>query len=503
MFVVHPDSGTEMYEDETEDLDAIENIVTPHGKGLIDLYFRIIHPSFPILHKKVYLEKYERSHREFSPALLAAVYILATVYWSYSPELSNHSVPDVVFLEKLALKALNYAVHRPKLSTVEAGLLLLQRSNRASWPLTAQMIAVGQDLGLHRNCSEWDIPEWERGLRKRLGWALFMQDKWASLIHGRPSHIFNTDWAVTSLNDQDFPESIADEDDEDGSTEVVKGRSLFTCMTSLTLILSEILSELYSGTAEEEIARQNSGATTHVLMKAKPLQIRLKEWYSELPESLSIGNVKVRKLSSSGYLHLAYWATEITLHRCIARTLQFCSDPHLVSICHSAAVARSKSAIDFVQSLKPEHWQSFWYFASEFNFGLIGVFETLISSSVVTAQDSRESMNRLDQYRWSLKMASQNAAFLEKSISMSDNASTDQSTVRRSLQSSGPCSGEETLNYRTVETRHHSQPLDENTQRDHWPPPALAQVMDEFQTGYDQVSWDEDTFFGIELAIDR
>ena len=55
-FVLHPDSGTEMYEDEIEDLDAIETIVAPHGRALIDLYFRIIHPSFPILHKKVYLE---------------------------------------------------------------------------------------------------------------------------------------------------------------------------------------------------------------------------------------------------------------------------------------------------------------------------------------------------------------------------------------------------------------------------------------------------------------
>ncbi len=507
MFILYPDSGTEMYEDEMEDLDAIENIVAPHGRALIDLYFRIIHPSFPILHKKVYLEKYERSHREFSPALLAAVYILATTYWSYSPELSYSVVPNVALLEKLALKAMNYAVHRPKLSTVEAGLLLLQRSSRASWPLTAQMVAVGQDLGLHRDCSEWDIPGWERGLRKRLGWALFMQDKWASLVHGRPSHISTTDWAVHSLSDQDFPESFADEDDEDGSTEVVKGRSLFTCMTFLTIILSEILSVLYSGTAKEETVRRSSEATTHVLMKAKPLQIRLKQWYSDLPGCLSIEHVKVRKLSSSGYLHLAYWATEITLHRCIARTLPFCSDPHLVSICHLAALARSKSAMDFVKSLKPEHWQSFWYFASEFSFGLIGVFETLISSLVHIGHDPSESIDRLDQYRWSLKMATQNAGFLEKSLAMVNNASADQSRKRRSLQSSDSClGGEDTRvdqsNHRTRELSHIDRPLDEDLQRVQWPP-AQAQVMNEFQTDYDQVSWDQDTFFDIGLALDR
>ena len=503
-FVLHPDSGTEMYEDEMEDLDAIENTVAPHGRALIDLYFRIIHPSFPILHKKVYLEKYGRSHREFSPALLAAVYILATTYWTYSPDLSYSAVPNMVLLERLAMKAMNYAVHRPKLSTVEAGLLLLQRSGRASWPLTAQMVAVGQDLGLHRECSEWDIPGWEKGLRKRLGWALYMQDKWTSLVHGRPSHISATDWAIQSLNEKDFPESFADEDDEDGSTEVVKGRLLFTCMTSLTIILSEILSTLYSGTSEEETIRQTSNTTTHILVKVKPLQIRLKDWYTSLPDCLSIEHVKIRKLSSNGYLHLAYWATEITLHRCIARTLPFCLDPHLVSICHSAALARSKSAMDFAKALKPEHWQSFWYFASEFNFGLIGVFETLVSSSVRTVLNPSESTVRLDDYRWSLKMASQNTAFLERSIAMMNAASVDQSVKKHNLQSNSPGSeGEETpvdeSQRRTMEPSHIDRSLDEYFQHVEWPPDQ-GQAIHAFQTNTDQISWDG--IFSTELAID-
>ena len=510
MFVLHPDLGTEMYEDETEDLDAIESTVAPNGRALIDLYFRIIHPSFPILHKKVYLEKYERSHREFSPALLAAVYILASTYWTYSSELSYSSVPNVALLETLAFKALNYSVYRPKLSTVEAGLLLLQRSTKASWPLTAQMVAVGQDLGLHRDCSDWDIPAWEKGLRKRLGWALFMQDKWASLVHGRPSHISSIDWAVHSLNDQDFPESSADEDDEDGSTEVVKGRSIFTCMTSLTIILSDILSTLYSGAAEEEIARQGANATTHILTKAKPLQIRLKEWYSGLPGTLSIEHVKIRKLSSSGYLHLAYWATEITLHRCIAQTLLFCPDPHLVSICRSAALARLTSAMDFVKSLKPEHWQSFWYFASEFNFGLIGVFEALVSRRVIGSENgdsSDESVNRLDQYRWSLKMASHNTAFLEKSIAMVNTASANQLVKKRSLRSHEICSGGEDTridesNDPTMEPSHDDGPFEEDFQQYQWPP-TQAQVIDGSQTDYDQVSWGQDAFFDIGFPINQ
>ena len=419
MFMLYPDEGTEHYEDEIDDLDAIENLVAPHGRALINLYFRIVHPSFPILHKNVYLEKYERTHREFSPVLLAAVYILATNYWSYSPELSNLPAPDVRSLESLAMQSLKYAIDRPKISTVEAGLLLLQRFIEKSWPLTAQMVAVGQDLGLHRDCSGWDIPDWEKGLRKRLAWALFMQDKWASLVHGRPSHISKTDWRVKPLVESDFPENFADENDEEGSTEVEKGRVLFTRMVSLTEILSDILTSLYSGLAEED-NETRPNATTWVLMKAKPLQLRLKEWYASLPQCLSIEQIKVKKLSSSGYLHLAYWATEITLHRCIIRTLATCPDPELVVICQNAAIARSKSAMDSVSDLRPEHWQSFWYFASEFGFGLLGVFEILLSTSLVSEGDISASRSRLDQYQWTLKISKKNAGFLDRSIAMID-----------------------------------------------------------------------------------
>jgi hypothetical protein len=66
-FLLLPDPGTQGYEDELDDLDKIEAIVKPHGKALVNIYFRIVFPSFPILHKEVYLEKYNRSHREFSP----------------------------------------------------------------------------------------------------------------------------------------------------------------------------------------------------------------------------------------------------------------------------------------------------------------------------------------------------------------------------------------------------------------------------------------------------
>jgi hypothetical protein len=317
-FILSPDADTQNHQDDISDLDAIETIVAPHGQALIHLYFRIVHPSFPILHKKVYLEKYERTHREFSPPLLAAVYLLALNWWSYSSELALLPKPDVSRLEKLALKTMGNIVHRPKLSTIQAGLLLLQRPEGDSWALTSQLVGLGQDLGLHLDSTKWRVPSWERGLRKRLAWALFMQDKWGSLVHGRPSHLSSSDWEVQLLGEDDFPENAADEDDEDGSTEVEKGRTLFCEMIKLTEILADILSRFYTLKAERELAQRANEGVRWVLENAKPVQLALRQWFSNLPTVLKVENLAARKLSSTGMSSL-YMQHDLYFGICIKR----------------------------------------------------------------------------------------------------------------------------------------------------------------------------------------
>ncbi|KAK5031581.1 Fungal specific transcription factor [Exophiala sideris] len=412
-FHQYADADSPSHAGEVEVLDRIERIVAPHGEALIRLYFRIVHPSFPILHKKVYLEKYGRTHREFSPPLLAAVYILALNWWSYSSELARSAKPDVAQLEDIAYNTLQDVSQRAKLSTVQAGLLLLQRpgSNQA-WQLTSQLVAIGQDLGLHLDCTNWRIPSWEKGLRKRLAWALFMQDTWSALIYGRPPHISETNWAVQPVIGSDFPESAADEDEEEGSTEVEKGRTLFSAMIALTKMLAQVLEDLYSLKAETQV--KNSYDTTKaILERAKPIQLKLRSWYADMPEALRMDATRVGKLSSVGYLHLAYFATEITLHRRILRSLSHNTDPYLIQICRSAAKARLISAMDFFNRLKPEHLQSFWYFASKFNFALIGTFAGLCFVTSVSHDEAEFYQRRLLEYRWTLRVSNKSAEFLE------------------------------------------------------------------------------------------
>lgn len=125
---------------------------------------------------------------------------------------------------------------------------------------------------------------------------------------------------------------------------------------------------------------------------------------------------------SVGYLHLAYFATEITLHRQILRSLSPPTnvDPYLLHICRSAAKTRLISAMDFVNRLKPEHLRSFWYFASKVNFALIGTFGSLLWATSPSTQEAEFYKARLSEYRWTLRVSSRGAEFMEYAVGVLD-----------------------------------------------------------------------------------
>ncbi|KUJ17850.1 uncharacterized protein LY89DRAFT_732561 [Mollisia scopiformis] len=458
-FIMKSESQTEV-DDELANLDLVESIVQPHGRALVDLYFRIIHPSFPIMDKKVFLEKYARTHREFTPPVLAAVYILALNWWSYSPELVNLQKPDIQKLEKLVPQMMSVVLNRPKLSTVQAGLLLLQRPDGDSWALTGQLVAVAQNLGLHLDCSRWRIPEWERSLRKRLAWALFMQDKWGALIHGRPPLIHLDDWSVKPLETRDFPET-EDEAEEEGSSDIETGRLTFVHMISLTEILTEILATFFTVRATANLSSEREKAMIVTLEKAKPIQLRLKDWHSKLPQSLAITQTRARKLSPTGSLHLAYFATEVTLHRAIIRFDSTYMDANIRSITRSAAKARFTSAIDLVSKLEPAHLQCFWYFCSRVNLAIIGTFGSLLWATSDNSEEAEFYKAQLAEYRWTLRVSSKAAEFMKFTVGMLDaspvfmkengSKTTTPSMPRDHSQDSYPSEGHATLIGQTIQ----------------------------------------------------
>lgn len=435
-FILKDDQSPQSHQIMSNDVDAIEKFVAPHGQILIDLYFRIIHPSYPILHKKVFLEKYSRTHREFSAPLLAAVYVLAIQWWDYDPSLNRFPKPNVEMILKIGLN--NYLLEilkRPKLSAVQAGLLLLQckhivrvsRQNPddelhanngrsiindlgySDWVLCCQVVALADELGLGLDCTDWKLPKWERGLRKRLAWAVYIEDKWLSLKNSRPSHIHDEkNWMVNALVEEDFPEKHGDGDLKEGSSDIDNGKQIFMKLIELSQILSDIVDNFYSMKAINVL----NDDVTQILKQAKPIQLRLREWYHQLPIELQMSSVQSRKLCSNGYLHLAYFATELTLHRKLISTIhsQLSSGKkvasEIINLCRAAASSRLSAAIDFVKSLKPEHIHSFWHSASASNFTLIGTFASILFVTSMANEESLFFKDQIFNYRWILKISS-------------------------------------------------------------------------------------------------
>lgn len=405
-FLSRPDSKTLFNLDDEEDLEAIEAIVHPHGPALVDLYFRTVHPSYPILHKGVWLEKHARSFKEFSPPQLASFYLLAMDFWEYDRNLASKDKPDAQALLKFAMETMTAALRRPKLSTVQAGLLFLQISGGDCWVMASQVVALAEELGLHIDCTTWNIPDWEKGLRRRLAWAVYMQDKWSSFLHGRPSHIQSACWRIPQLKLDDFPESAADEDDKDGSTEVEQGRLLFIYLTRLTEITADALETLYGPDQSQNDRIYADHGVQGLLELIKPLSIRLKQWAVDMPPCLKMDDVKPRKLCSNGNLHLSYFITEIMMYRFIIRRLTPDTPPALRDMCREAAKARLEHAIRFVETLRPEHLQAFWWFATAKSLVLVRTYGALLWATSSSEAEGEYYRQKLIDFKWSLRVRS-------------------------------------------------------------------------------------------------
>lgn len=429
LFVLRDNFNEQVFLKQEQEVDMVERLVYPHGKVLIDIFFKLIHPCFPILHERVFLEKYSRSYRELTAPLLASIYSLSIQWWDFHPKLIGFPKPDVVEqLNEIAYRTFFQMIERPKLSIVQTGLLMLQcRSEYPNnWVLCSALVALCEELGLGIDCQDWRLPRWERGLRRRLAWAVWIQEKWTALVESRNSHlILGRNWMVKMLTEEDFPQnspvisasqdsisrsSIGPEaslgnisliDMSPTDADFVSGNLMFQQLVSLTVILGEIMDTFYTEGAVKVTTR-----IEQVLKLAKPLQLKLREWYHSLPSQLSMNKFVPRKFNPNATLTLAYFAAEITLHRKIISTLRLDTPKELVQVCRTAAKTRLVAAIEFVRDLKSEHINAFWYTCSTGNLMLIAIFAALLYVTAQTRDEAIVVRDYLRNYIWILRVGS-------------------------------------------------------------------------------------------------
>lgn len=278
-------AAEEQLEPRSNSTQGVERLVGPHGPTLLQHYQTEISRSFPIIEDASFSAS-QRKHLE--PALLCAVYTVSASSPGYDHERVKRHPLDIYQLEDLALDLLSESLNKPTLSTIQAGLLMMQRSEIDTKTLNTQLVSAAFELGLHLDCSTWTLSDGERGLRKRLAWAVYMQDQWCSLVHGRPSLISKAHWAVQDLYDEDF--GITYESSDAKLDERQRGQECFCEMVVLTEILSCILDLFYTQRAMMEYDEAGENSTRLILERAKPVQMRLKEWFTQLPKTLKLEN---------------------------------------------------------------------------------------------------------------------------------------------------------------------------------------------------------------------
>ncbi|MCJ1291380.1 Fungal specific transcription factor [Xylographa carneopallida] len=292
-------------------LGALERLVGSYGPLLIQSYLNVIHRNFPIVEEEFFIEYNLGRTLNLDPALLASIYLLTMPWLLRDISRSISQLPDIYLLEDLAFKLFGESLYKPTLSTIQSGILLLQRPNNDSKTLNGQLVGAAYELGLHLDCTPWTSSLTEKGLRKRLAWALYMQDKWCSLIHGRPSVIYKNNWAVKALINEDFESSKMFYEAAPLSEDVTRGQALFKEMVSLTEILSIVLDTFYTLKAMQEVEDAAQGGTRLILERAKPVQIKLKEWFAGLPGNLKMDSTMTGKPSSTGNPCLYTWIARL------------------------------------------------------------------------------------------------------------------------------------------------------------------------------------------------
>ncbi|KAI9150605.1 transcriptional regulatory protein [Paramyrothecium foliicola] len=306
--------------------DAIESIVEPYGPLLVRLYFRHIHPAYPIVSKARFLRQYASAKTIMPASLRGAVYALASSFWHLD---SSQNVPCPFTQHVLvghAHDALRRELEAPNLSKLQACLLLLHMrppdidsvETPSIWILAAQATACAQLIGLHRDSTQWQIPAWEKMLRKKLWWATFVADCWSAVCHGNPPHIstnsFNT--PCLELKDMRFDEDVPPElqylvDLDDSSFHVAVGARLVA-----TAQLAMHLRPVLDCASLVETGRQKPGAGSFYQDELSAVRETIREWSSLLPQCLSHGrdtNSLTKHMNAP--LHVSYFAAQALLFR--------------------------------------------------------------------------------------------------------------------------------------------------------------------------------------------
>lgn len=432
VFLIHLDDKGQSDAQRQLDCDAVEACVAPLGAHLVKFYFDVVHHNYPVLHKGVFVAKHAISHRLFSPPLLAAVYLVAMEHplyktgtfdeasWVDAKELGGKRAD----LQVLAERTMAEDLKRPKLSTLQAGLLLQERSGvhaqASNRMFMGQLIGLAQGLGIHVDCEDWSIPQWEKSLRRRLAWALYSHDRWSALVHGRPLLLNDEDWTPQPCSPIDFIEVPHDQGvDLEESRDLVDEASgeLVMRRTQLVQMLTQVTRLFYTAKATRPGGSLDQIGTQAAVEMAKPILLEMRNWHTGLSGRLSLEHIQQQgKLMATATLHVEYTSLEIALHRALLRLLTPATPKDLALAVRAAARKAAENAVQLAGSLRPEHTLTFWGGIAAYQLSSFASLICLLWATAENADEMAWCTTHMTNLRWALTIRTQGCPLIKEAL---------------------------------------------------------------------------------------
>ncbi|KAJ1962418.1 hypothetical protein GGI12_002657 [Dipsacomyces acuminosporus] len=266
---------------------------------LIQLYFRYVHPVFPILYKSYFLERFYCKENRPSPALLSAVFAAASTYKAREAKCESDLARVRIQMAVHFQRAKLYLDEQYTLNTTPSILTLLLMSvyeqgtmSTRSWLYSGMAIRKAYDLGLHRDPAA----------------AVAVADRLR-------------DYVSLSVGESESDGSDVEGDEEFGERRPQENKPLGVYYLELLHILGHILTEMYACKPHRSFVAKYCLHDLHSRTERLIiLDHELRQWKISLPTALQypvddILAARPARCVHIALIHLVYYTAMILLHR--------------------------------------------------------------------------------------------------------------------------------------------------------------------------------------------
>lgn len=286
--------------------------------------------------------------------------------------LSNQQLDEIEeSLKNKAHKLMSIVYKRSMISTVQALMLLSMfvghgendDEDTSHWFITGMAIRMAQDLGLHRDCSKWLIPDYEIELRKRIWYGAYLMDRWVAAELGRPISIIDNEFdaELPTPYELNYTSSSAQAEKseftpilileaEEALRENKPVYSSFVYLVTLSQIAGQVLVGLHSTRAKQN--RHNSLDLVNILER------NLNIWKASLPRELQVdlSNPTHYFSTAAGVVNMAHGCVLLLLYRPFIRNHSETDDTNLAFKALSICTATATNLLGIVEAMERDYF---------------------------------------------------------------------------------------------------------------------------------------------------